>query len=343
MTEVYLSEIFDLKGKTYILDNFQKKIINNYGSIKEFQKNKLDEDKIQKFIKILINLGVNRSKKSLEGEIEFIGRKFDNLINYGALLLMSPKIYNIILEKITNRGNYSSYEALLLDLIFEILIPFYNYVKKTSNLTSNEIFCLIHGLLREEEVNSQSIPNILDIEDSFGFFESFSFFNISPYKEKLEKKENQFQESLKKESFFDVIKSKYQIEDLTLKNVTDTMNPMQRIFSPMGNIERIITSIKIRKKRIDDLQENNIEKAVQSIVRAMFELYSKEMVGRNKNFENFLEDISKNFSVLIEKSKDAFFIGLTNKIYADSARDIIKTATEYIKQEIIEYMEKFTK
>jgi len=343
MTEVYLHKVFDLKGKTHILDNFQKKIINNYGSLKEFQKNKLDENKIQLFINTLINLGADRSKNSLTEEIELIGKKFNNLINYGSLVLMAPKIYNIILEKITNRGNYASYQALILDLIFEILIPFYDYIKNTANLTSNEIFCLIHGLLREEDVDLQAFPNLLEIDNSYGFFESFSFFNISPYKEKLERKEKQFQESLKKESFFDVIKSKYQIENLTLKNVTDTMRPMQRIFSPMGNIERIITSIKIRKKRIDDLQEKNIEKAVLSIVRAMFELYSKEMVGRNKNFENFLEDISKNFSTLIEKSKNAFFIGLTNKIYADSARDIIKTATEYIKQEIIEYGEKFTK
>ena len=67
----------------------------------------------------------------------------------------------------------------------------------------------------------------------------------------------------------------------------------------------------------------------------MYELYSKEMVGKNKNFENFLDDVCKNFADLIEKPKEDFMIRLKSEILKDQARDIIKSVTNFIKEEII--------
>ncbi|NHI93430.1 MAG: hypothetical protein EAX96_13165 [Candidatus Lokiarchaeota archaeon] len=338
MSELLLENIFNLRGYKHLLDNLEKKIIDKFNKLDALNKNKLNTNKINEFTNILIGFGGNRTQSSLEKEIELVGGKFRNLTNYGALILIGPKIYNNLLEKITNRGNYTSYEALYLDIIFDLIIPIYKYIKKMSTLSTKEVFCLIHGLLLEIPTDLNLFPYFLEIEESYGFFESFNLLNLSPYKEKLMRMEEEFERNRKKEDFLDVIKSKYQLGDLNLEKVTDTMKPMQRIFSPIGNIERLITTIKVTKRQIDENQKEIIEKSIYSIIRSIYELYSKEMVGKNQNFENFLNEIAENFSNLLEISKDLLLNELRNKIYGDYARDIIKTSTIFIKNEIINHI-----
>lgn len=335
MNELITENLFNLRGHKSILEMLEKKVKDKYYDLNELRQNRLDEKKKNDIINVIVSFGGNRTQDSLKKEVDLIGKKFDNLIDYASLILIGPKIYNKILEKISNRGNYGSYEALILDLIIELFVPLYKQIKKISNLTTQETFCAIHGFLREKPIDLDISSHFLEIDDSNGFFESFNLLKLSPYNEKIEKTEKDFKQNIEKEDLLDVIKLKYQVKDLSLKTVTDTMKPMQRIFSPIGNIERIITSIRIRKTRIDDFQEKNIEKSVYSIIRAIYELYSKEMVGKNKNFENFIDDICKNFADLIEKPKENLITRLKSKILDDQARDIIKSATNFIKDEII--------
>ena len=129
MSCMFFEEIFKSKGYKKIIENFRNKLRNNGDSTRNFYYHVLNTHKIHYFIDTLINLGVNRTKESLENEINEIGCKFNDLTDYGCLILMGPKFYNIILEKITNRGNYSSLGALQLDIIYEIIVPLYNFIK----------------------------------------------------------------------------------------------------------------------------------------------------------------------------------------------------------------------
>lgn len=336
MSTQLIEALFKSGGYKKILENFQNKLLDNGTFLKDYGKDSLNESRISHFIKIMMSFGVDHTGESLRREIASNGTRFHNLLDYGRLILIGPKIYNLLLEKITNRGNYTSFGALKLDIMFEILIPVYQYIKSRSDLNLEETFCLIHGLLLERSVDLDYFQNFFEIEDSSGFFESLVFLDLSPFKEKLDRQEKQFQEKQDKNNLLDVIKTKYQINEVNLKSITDTMLPMQRIFSPIGGIERIINTIKIRKTKIDDYQELQIHKSIVSIIRAIYELYSKELVGRNKNFDNFLADVSEHFSSLIEKSKETLFGLLSSKVQENHFGDPVSTISDLLKREIID-------
>lgn len=327
--------LFESGGYKKILENFQNKLLENGTSLKDYERNSLNEAKISYFIKTMMNFGIDHTEASLKKEIASIGSRFHNLFDYGRLILSGPKIYNLFLEKLTNRGNYTSLGALKLDLTFEIFIPLYKYIKHRSNLNLAETFCLIHGLLLEKSVDLENFQNHFEIEDSSGFFESLSFLDLSPFREKLERQEKQYLENLDKNNLLDVIKTKYQIDEVNLKSITETLLPMQRIFSPIGSIERIINTIKIKKTEIDDHQEYQIHKSIVSIIRAIYELHAKELVGKNKNFDHFLSDIAEQFSDLIEKSKQTLFDILYSKVHENLSSDPISTISDLLKSELI--------
>ncbi|MHA1893221.1 MAG: hypothetical protein ACTSX4_01845 [Candidatus Helarchaeota archaeon] len=339
MSCMFFEEIFKSKGYKKIIENFRNKLRNNGDSTRNFYCHVLNTHKIHYFIDTLINLGVNRTKESLENEINEIGCKFNDLTDYGCLILMGPKFYNIILEKITNRGNYSSLGALQLDIIYEIIVPLYNFIKNFSKLNNKEIFSFIYAIFLEKPVDLQVFPYFLEIENSSGFFEAFSILNLSPIKDKLDKKEKDFQNKSDNTNLLNIIKTKYQINDINLKKVTDTMLPVQQIFSPIGSIERIITSIKIRKNPIDKFQEDQIENAILKVVRGIYELHAKQLVGLNKDASDFITDISEHFSQLIEKQKEELINTL--KIQTKNKSDIIQITTDCLKKEILDYVDRF--